>query len=283
MARASTPQGAGEAPGEEIVILPEAEGPSGGHDDADFVRSGRWYSWGQVHGSLAVWKGRRSHKPIETFDPDARAVAERRFKDLEAAARLRSARRRARVVRWSRRVAIGAIIAGLGVGVGALIVALEGSSDGLDVTKLDRTGAAASRYDDPLGGYSLQVPQGWNIVTSEVGTRLIGPDGAVSISIEPLPGGNLREAAEDFLAAATDAWHDVTLETPVQREIGGAPAIARGGTAVDASGGDIRFLAIVVAGSSDQHHGMLVLVPPSWDAATGFTPIAEIIGSLKPA
>jgi hypothetical protein len=110
----------------------------------------------------------------------------------------------------------------------------------------------------------------------------VSPDGEVSISIETLPAGELGVVADGFVGSATEPWNDVVLETPVQREIAGAPAIAHGGTALDASGARIRFLAIAIAGSSDRNHGMLVMVPPEWDAATGFEPIAEIVSSLRP-
>ena len=270
----------GQAPDEEVTILPEADAPTADEDRTTSVHPGRWYSWGYVHDSYAVWKGRRSHRPVAVFGPASKADAERRFKDLESAASVRSARRRSRVLTWGRRVAIGAIIAAIGVGVGALLVVLQGSPEGTDAAPPERAGATPSRYDDPLGAYSVRVPQGWQVVTVSDQARLVSPDGTVSISIETVPAGDLDEAADAFTASAAAAWHNVSLEAPVRRDLGGDASVALGGTALDASGARMRFLAIVVE-SGDTNHGVLVQVPPEWDAATGFAPIAEIISSLK--
>lgn len=248
---------------------------------AAFVRSGTRYSWGLIEGSYAVWKGRRARRPIEVFDLDSRADAERLFKDLEAAARLRSARRRSFVARWARRLAIGAVGVGLGVSVGAVLGSLQGPGD--DVAPGPASLTEAIRYDDPAGRFSMRVPAGWSVVPSVSGaTQLIGDDGEVTVSIEPLPSGDLGEVAAEFLSSSTAGWDDVALESPVERELGGRPAIAHGGTAVDGSGGQIRFLAVVADDGESAHHGMMVLVPLDWDAAGGFTTIEEIVSSLKP-
>ena len=282
MARTSTHRdvGGGSNDGER-VILPETGEPSRGGDDASFVRSGRVYSWGRQDDSYAVWKGHRSHRPIAVFPLDSKADAERRFKDLESWVRVRSARRRSRVVRWSRRVAVGAIIAGLGVGLGALLVVIQGSVGETEASSPEPARTASTRYDDPLSGYSIRVPEGWSVASASSGTRFVSPEGDVSISIQPLPEGATGEVADDFVGSATEPWHDVALEAPVQRVIGNAPAIARGGTALDAAGARIRFLTIVIAASNARHHGVLVMVPPEWDAATGFPQVDEIISSLR--
>ncbi len=273
----------GESSDANVIVVPDADAPTV-DPRATFVRSGTRYSWGLVHGSYAVWKGRRARRPIEVYDRDSMADAERRFKDLEATARLRSARRRSFVGRWGRRLAVGAIVVALGVSVGALLGSLQGWGGDAEPSLKGGAVTEAIRYDDPSGGFSMRVPAGWNVVTSASGaTQLVSQDGDVTVSIESMPAGDLGEVAADFMNSATDGWDDVSFESPVERELGGRPAIAYGGTAVDGSGEEIRFLAIVADDADGEHHGMLVLVPLDWDAATGFAPIEEIASSLKPA
>lgn len=273
----------GPPPIEETAASPDRVAARD-RDTMTVLHAGRHYSMGQIGDSFIVWEHRHPRDPVAVLGPDGRPEAYRLFRTLESAARQRWGYRRSRTVRWVRRLTGATVVLAISGAIVGLIVFGPDARDRLAGTTGDEpvgVQEVASRYEDPVGGYSVVVPAGWRITPLATGAELSDPAGDVTIAISSLPAGALDRAVAAFVESSTAGWSDLSLEPPREVAELGLPGTSLGGTAVDASGTSVRFLAIVLEGP-ERHHGLMVQVPPDWDAADGFAAVAEVVSSLQP-
>jgi hypothetical protein len=118
-----------------------------------------------------------------------------------------------------------------------------------------------STYTNGLAGYLFTYPSDWDVSTSSTATILSDPEGQIEISFDGAPAGSLQQASDQVLEQLTTAYGSPqTIATQVSRTSQGYPSIAVGGIARDATGAQIRFLAITIRGP-DENRALLVRFP----------------------
>ncbi len=118
-----------------------------------------------------------------------------------------------------------------------------------------------STYTNGLAGYLFTYPSDWDVSTSGTATILSDPEGQIEISFDGAPAGSLQQVSDQVLEQLTTAYGSPqTIATQVSRTSQGYRSIAVGGIANDATGAQIRFLAITIHGP-DENRALLVRFP----------------------
>jgi hypothetical protein len=118
-----------------------------------------------------------------------------------------------------------------------------------------------STYTNGLAGYLFSYPSDWDVSTSDTATILSDPEGQVQISFDGAPAGSLQQASDQVLEQLTNtSGSPQTIATEVNRTSQGYRSIAVGGVANDATGAQIRFLAITIR-APDENRAILVRFP----------------------
>ena len=118
-----------------------------------------------------------------------------------------------------------------------------------------------STYTNGLAGYLFTYPSDWDVSTSGTATILADPQGQIEISFDGAPAGSLQQASDEVLGQLSNTHGSPqTIATEVNRTSQGYPSIAVGGVAKDATGAQIRFLAITIQ-DPDENRAILVRFP----------------------
>lgn len=231
------------------------------------LETGRWYVLAQRDDVFCIWKrGRRGEIVEHRWEENAR----QEFRWLERQARLGTRRRR---VRLSVTAAIGCLV--------AVPIAIAASTDdGPDRSHQVPRPAPSDAVVNAAGGYGFRVPEGWSIDGSD-STAVLTNAAGVNISIDVAPSGDAGSAAAAVVKDMSAGWSETQIEPARPRTVGSMPAISIGGTAIEQSGGSVRFLAIVVD-SGTRSHAIRVVVPEGAGPETFLPSIEGLLASFEP-
>jgi hypothetical protein len=239
----------------------------------EILGSGSKYEWGRSGESHAIWRSRK-HTVVATYGgPRGRMNAWVEFQALETRARRERRRRRVRTV-----VVVG-VLALAGAAVAAVlvtrneVVATPGPVPGGTRTEVQR-------FQDPSGRYAFRYPAGWGLTQDPTSTQVYGPDDSVVVSIGDAPDGVPAAVAPGFAAESTAAWRDVQLEGVRARLVGNVEASSVGGAGTDATGTQVRLLAIVMPAGVD-NIGITVIVPVDADLSIATPGVEQILATFR--
>ena len=248
-------------------------------DGRKIINAGAHYSWGGGPEGFVIWENKRPHDDVATFDAASRFVAWQRFKSLESKAQERHRRRISSIARSGRLLAfVGLPLLAAGLLVAMLVFGAE-EPDVQSPSPTDAT-AAGERFRNIAGDYRFSLPAGWIAEERSTATEVRSPDDAVRVLIEMAPEGDIVAVAPEVFETLTAAWTGVHVEAPPTRRDGATQRVSVGGTATDASGEPVRFLAIALD-AGVRNLAISVSVPQDWDPAGGLPEIHQIVGSLK--
>jgi hypothetical protein len=187
--------------------------------------------------------------------------------------------------RWDRILMAGGLSVALAVAVIALLPLGAAVPDRTEASQTDRPSASEpstepssepetpspvrpsglSIYTNALAGYVFSYPNDWDVSTSGAATILSDPDGQIEISFDDAPAGPLQEASDRVVEHVTSTYGSFeTVATEVNETSQHYPSIAVGGVATDATGAQIRFLAITIQGP-EENRAILVRFPADTD------------------
>lgn len=130
-------------------------------------------------------------------------------------------------------------------------------------------------------GYLFSYPNSWALAPSGQDAMLVSPNGDVVVSFGLAPIGSLERASDGVVASLTNGYGDVELVAGgVERTEQGERSLVVGGTATDANGDLIRFLAITIQGS-DQNRAITVHFSADSDPVAVLPSIREIVASYR--
>ena len=252
--------------------LPRRRRPLARRHNLELLESGRRYALGRRGDVYCIWeKGTRGEMLEHSWESNAR----QEFRWLE---RQDQRRRSRRLVRLSVGLALVLTVAA-SVAIGLYARDWFPSTEQSETTQIEAT----DRYVNAPGGYAFRIPEGWNVGASGPTTEVTSPTGAVTVSIQTAPDGDIVAASQDVAEGLTMGWTGTEFELPRARSVGDQlPASSIGGTAVDSNGDPLRFLSIVVD-SGASNHAITVRVPDGQGLAETSPPaIEELLSSFKP-
>ncbi len=130
-------------------------------------------------------------------------------------------------------------------------------------------------------GYLFSYPDDWELSSAGPIAELTDPTGDVAMSFDLAPGGSLRRASEQVVAALSGRYsHLQVVSDRLEPTEQGQPSSVLGATATDARGALIRLMVVTVRGP-DQNRSITVRFSPGSDPLRVLPDIQQIVGSFR--
>jgi len=139
--------------------------------------------------------------------------------------------------------------------------------------------SGVTEYVNTSQGYSFAYPPTWTIREEEGLTRLESPNGRIRVLFRTGVSGDLEIASGRLFDSLADITSNEQLIGVTREQIDGARSLLVSGTATDAEGEPVRFLAITIRGEP-QNYGISIFVPRGSDPVRVLPRIEEIVASF---
>lgn len=141
-------------------------------------------------------------------------------------------------------------------------------------------GASAALAND-VGGYRLEYPTSWTATAMGSTTKFTSPANDVVVGIGKAQPGPLRRAARLFAATVTGSYEGASVDGRVRQKIGDRDSVAFAGRATNASGTELRWLAVTV-NRGQRNFGISVFTSDNSDPAAVLPLLHSLVASLEP-
>lgn len=139
-----------------------------------------------------------------------------------------------------------------------------------------------TKVTNAAGGYSIEVPDGWDSAQKGRTTTLTSPDKGTLVTFGLGRTGPMPIAGTLFFQQVGGNYHNVQVIPPEYRKIGDRSSLVYGGIGTNDKNLRIRFLTITVE-NQPTNFGIGVYTAANSDPKTVLPAVDQVVDSFRPA